>query len=182
MPTILTFHTHFWENSGQAQPPEDHGPPPRWNYPLWQGSHVQMVIWGVPGTVAASRRVIAAVRHWIAERRLDVQAWRIVRRLRTHPDGDAALALITAALESPVYPLAGFAVRKTATTLGFNRPEAWLELSRAIKRDPGSAENQYRHMEAVRILRVNALQQPIGNPEANLLIELAYQIFALKGR
>ena len=139
-----------------------------------------MVIFGVPlPTWAGVRERVTTA---IAAIHAALDAWRLVRRLRTHPDGDAALTLVAKALESPVYPLAGFAVRKTATTLGFNRPEAWLELSRAIKRDPGSAENQYRHMEAVRLLRVNALDRPVGNPEANLLIELAYQMFALKGK
>lgn len=139
-----------------------------------------MVIFGVP--LPSWRALRERVAHWIAERRLDAQAWRICRRIRTQADGDDALLVLERALASHAYPLAAFAVRKTATTLGFNRPEAWKELGRAMKSDPGMAENQYRHMEAVRLVRVNALAQPIGNPEANLVVEIAYQVFALKGK
>lgn len=186
MPTVGIFHTHFWENTGGPSAIPS-GPPPLWNFPLWQSAGLHLVIWGVPlpswtGIQERARAVRDAIRHWVHERRLDAQAWRICRRIRTQPDGDEALTVLQRALDSHAYPLAAYAVRKTATTLGFNRPEAWLELSRAMKRDPGSAENQYRHMEAVRLVRVNALAKPVGNPEANLLVEIAYQVFALKGK
>lgn len=87
-------------------------------------------------------------------------------------------------LASPAFPLAQLAVRGTATTIGFNRPEAWRDLSRAIKDDPGRAQNVFRHLEAMRRLRVSVREQgsTLSHPHQNLLTELAYVGFAWRGR
>lgn len=84
-------------------------------------------------------------------------------------------------LHHPAYPFAQDAVRKTATTLGFNRPEAWQGLSRHMKSSPGRAENVFRHLEACRLTR-ETCGSTLTNPECNLLVELAYHDFALRGK
>lgn len=92
-----------------------------------------------------------------------------------------ALLLKTAKLlRHPAYPAAQAAVRKTATTLGFNRPEAWQGLSRQMKSSPGSAENTYRHMQACQWTKLGA-SSTLTNPDCNLLVELAYHEFAERG-
>lgn len=73
----------------------------------------------------------------------------------------------------PAYPFALEAVKKTATTLGFNRPEAWQGLSRHMKSSPGRAENVFRHMNACQLTRETA-GSTLTNPDCNLLVELAY--------
>jgi len=85
-----------------------------------------------------------------------------------------------ALLNHPAYPIAQQAVRKTATTLGFNRPEAWQGLSRQMKSSPGYAENIYRHMQACQWTKAEA-PSTLTNPDCNLLVELAYHEFALRG-
>lgn len=83
-------------------------------------------------------------------------------------------------LNHPAYPVAQAAVRKTATTLGFNRPEAWQGLSRQMKASPGYAENIYRHMQACQWTKAEA-PSTLTNPDCNLLVELAYHEFGLRG-
>jgi hypothetical protein len=86
------------------------------------------------------------------------------------------------ALEHPAFPLAQSAVKKTATTLGFNRPEAWKELSRELKGSAGHAENAFRHLEACRLVRANLMDSTVTNPEMHLIVELAYHAFTVKPR
>lgn len=75
------------------------------------------------------------------------------------------------------YPAALEAVKKTATTLGFNRPEAWHGLSRQMKSSPGRAENVFRHLNACQLTRETA-GSTLTNPDCNLLVELAYHEWA----
>lgn len=95
---------------------------------------------------------------------------------------EAPMLLIKAGslLNHPAYPIAQDAVRRTARTLGFNRPEAWQGLSRQMKTSPGSAENTFRHMQACQWTRAEA-PSTLTNPDCNLLVELAYHEFALRG-
>lgn len=83
-------------------------------------------------------------------------------------------------LAHPAFPAAQAAVRRTARTLGFNRPEAWQGLSRQMKASPGAAENVYRHMQACVWTR-EAASSTLTNPACNLLVELAYHEFAARG-
>lgn len=89
-------------------------------------------------------------------------------------------ARVDALTKHPAFPFALEAVKQTATTLGFNRPEAWQGLSRHMKASPGRAENTFRHMHACQLTRETA-GSTLTNPDCNLLVELAYHAFARKG-
>lgn len=169
MPVVGEFHTHYWENSSTAVTPVVLSTVKQ--YPAWQSSFVVGSIFG--GLVPWFER-----------------AWNWLRWLgRSHPrimrlDPEARLVLLTTltALEHPAMPLARASVRKTAVTLGFNRPEAWRDLSHTLKRSPGDAENTFRHLESCRLVRANLLNSTVTNPECHLIVELAYQGFAARGR
>lgn len=108
--------------------------------------------------------------------------WTLFRRTLRYDTEQRRVVLKTlTALEHPAYGVAQHAVRKTATTLSFNRPESWIGLSRAMKSSPGNAENTYRHLEACRLTRANLLNSTVTNPQCNLIVELAYHGFA-KGK
>jgi hypothetical protein len=80
----------------------------------------------------------------------------------------------------PKWPLAQAAVQRTAHTLGFNRPESWLMLSRMLKHDRKAQENNFRHLEACRLLRANVIGSTLSNPECHLLVELAYHRYTVE--
>lgn len=89
----------------------------------------------------------------------------------------AVLQRVLTAVESEAYPKAREAVRQTAQTLGFNRPEAWKDLSRHMKASQGATENTYRHLKACSLLRAQ-MSSTLSNPDLNLTVELAYHGFA----
>jgi hypothetical protein len=93
------------------------------------------------------------------------------------PADSDVLTRATALLQHPAYPAALEAVQQTATTLGFNRPEAWQGLSRVMKASPGRAENIFRHMRACELTR-ELSPSTLTNPDCNLLVELAYHDWA----
>jgi hypothetical protein len=109
----------------------------------------------------------------------------LLQRAKVRPEPvkplTGALERAQSLMNHPAYPFAQEAVRKTATTLGFNRPEAWQGLSRHMKASPGRAENVFRHMNACQIVR-NTAPSTLTNPDCNLLVELAYHDFAMKGQ
>ena len=164
MPTQV-FHRLYWENSDTVVTPVV---VPRGGYPTWQSSVVfgsgfgACVIWW------------DAVSDWIR------WSWTIIIRSYRY-DRERRIAVVKALdiLEHPAYPLARAAVRKTATTIGFNRPEAWRDLSRDLRENRCHAENAYRHLEACRLVRANLLTSTLTNPECQVLVELAYQAFAV---
>lgn len=96
------------------------------------------------------------------------------------PEQRAILDSVIAAMQSPHWETARRVVRDTAQTLGFNDPNAWVQYSRAVKKDPGQAENTFRHLKSVHDLRGEV--GVLSNPQAHLLIELAYHGFAETGR
>jgi hypothetical protein len=146
--------------------------PFRGGYPPFQVSAVSLGI-GLGGAVIFYERVSDWLR-W---------AWLMVRRSYRFNAEQRAIVLKTLdAIEHPAFPIAGKAVRKTATTLGFNRPEAWKELSRELKGSAGHAENAFRHLEACRLVRANLIDSTVTNPEMHLIVELAYQGFGWKQR
>lgn len=108
--------------------------------------------------------------------------WRAARALT--PERDALLLHTATALSHPAWPGAQVAVRKTATTLGFNRPEAWKPFSHMLKRSPGDAENVFRHLQACQHIDAVLLARgsTMTNPQRHFLAELAYQDFGLRGR
>jgi hypothetical protein len=143
---------------------------------MWQSGPNSIVIGAIFGGLTPwCERIWAALVWWL----------RWGRRLyRLDDEQRLVVQRVVCALDTPHYRVAQTAVRGTATTIGFNRPEAWLHLGRHIKGHPGHAENTYRHLEAFR--RVKASIPEIGstltNPALHLTVELAYQGFAAKGR
>lgn len=167
MPLVGEFHTQYWEFSDTTAAPVHIG---RGGYPVWQASVIVPSLLGMLGAWWDTQweRARWFVRFMRRVHRLDVE-----RR--------AVLLLTLDRLESPAYAVAQRAVRETARTLGFNRPEAWKNLSRALKDSPGRAENTFRHLEACRRLR-EASGSTLSNPVQHFTTELAYQGFAERGR
>jgi len=163
MPTIGEFHAKYWGRKFNA-PPVPRIPQA---YPGWQGSVILPSLFGVIGARWDAWR--AQLRWW----------WALYRRI----SGLGALqqqVLLKALtlLESPAYGAAKTAVRATAVTPGFNRPEAWLDYSREVKSEPNRAENMFRHLRAMRLVR--DAQPGLSNPDQNLLVELAYHEYAIR--
>lgn len=108
--------------------------------------------------------------------------WRLTRRLEPMTAQQRAVVWrVVDVVESPAFPVAVQAVQRTATTLGFNRNDAWSHLKSALKVDPGHAENTFRHLQTVQTLRLNYTGSSLSNPEAHLLVELAYHGYAWQG-
>ena len=143
--------------------------PGQGGYPLWQSVVIAPSLLGMVG---AWLDVQIARAKWV---------WRLVRRVHDL-DVERRAVLIQAldTLEDPAFATAQACVRETATTLGFNRPEAWKAWSREIKADPGRAENAFRHLRAMHRLR-DLHPSTLTNPQQNFVTELAYQGFALMG-
>ena len=168
MPTVGVFHTQYWAVSDTTAPPvlaASLG-----GYPRWQASVIASSLLGVIG--AWWDVWWARIRWWLGF---------APRIHRLDSERRAVLVGVLETLESPHYRAAQRAVRRTATTLGFSRPEAWKDLSRALKDSPGRAENTFRHLEACKLLRETA-GSTLTNPQQHLLVELAYQGFAWKGQ
>lgn len=163
MPTLWA-HTNYFATSDTIAPTPlgpTHG-----GYPLWQASNSAVgSLFG--GLQPYWERLVAWLRSW--------------RRQTVQPTSGSPLERAEALLQHPAYPFALEAVKKTATTLGFNRPEAWQGLSRQMKSSPGRAENVFRHLNACQLVRETA-PSTLSNPDCNLLVELAYHEFARKGR
>lgn len=170
MPVVGEFHTHYWENSSTAVTPVITASSVK-QYPAWQSSFVVGSLFG--GILPFYERA----RDWLT------WLWRSHPRImRLDPEARLVLLKTLTALEHPAMPLARSSVRKTAVTLGFNRPEAWRDLSHALKRSAGDAENTFRHLESCRLVRANLLNSTVTNPECHFIVELAYQGFAARGR
>ena len=172
MPTVGSFHDQYWKDTT----PSTFVPPPPGpsvgGYAGWQAGVIVPSLFGVVGA-------------W-----LDAQmgrlrwAFRLVRRVeRLNAEQRAVLDTVIRSLESPAYPVARQAVRDTAQTLGFNRPEAWKPYSHELKASPGRAENTFRHLRACTLTRDRLREQgsTMTNPEMHLVVELGYQGFAAVG-
>lgn len=163
MPLIGEFHGFYWDISDTNVRPVVIS---RGGYPGWQASVVAPSLFG--GLHAWGADLVAKARY----------VWRLWRRVRTLPtDRATVLEQTLTLLESPTFPIAKQAVRETALTLGFNRPEAWKPYSHALKAEPGRAENVFRHIRACELTRTRA-GSTMTNPTANLLTELAYHAYA----
>lgn len=170
MPTVGTFHTFYWEFSDTAITPVavTHG-----GYPVWQSAVIAPSLFGTIGA-------------WIDHQWGRLKwAYRLIRRIEgLGSEQQAVVFRVLDLVEHPQYPTAQAAVRATATTLGFNKPQAWVALSHEIKAHADWAENTWRHLRSCHGLNVTARAQgsTLTNPELNALVELAYQGFALRGR
>jgi len=167
MPIVGEFHGKFWR--ARANQP----PPPGTASPTWQYPRVQRAIYF--GSLFGGLQGVYDRAVW---------AWAIVRRLwRLTPEQTAVLERVLGALEGPHWPEAQQAVRTCATTPGFHAPEQWVEYGRALKANKGQAQNVFRHVKAVSALRtIGDGPAAISNPDAHLVVELAYQGFAAMGR
>ena len=161
---------HYWNVSSTVVPPATG--PGQSGYPAWQASVVGMGLGGLEGAWGP-------LRAWWRRTSETVTLWRRLQRLP--PEPRRVLACVLRAVEGPDYANAGAAVRETAVTLGFARSEAWMPYARMLKASPGRAENVFRHVRATELTR-ERLSSTRTNPELNLLVELAYCGFAVKGR
>jgi hypothetical protein len=163
---LKPFQQNYWMFSDTTVPPLRIT---QGGYPGWQASVVASVfgtLWQQAGEYLQRWR-------WVV---------RLVRRIRAlSADREQVLLRALDVLEHPAYPSAQIAVRETATTLGFHDPQAWKPYSQMLKADPGRADNVFRHVRACERTRAIAAST-LTNPTANLLVELAYQDFALRGR
>ena len=169
MPVQSWGHSQYWTATDTAVTPvvPTSGQP---GYPLWQGGVVVMP--SAFGAVAAWAGI------WS-------QRVRIMWRFAAHMIGmtreqQAVVWRCVEAVDAPSYHVARGSVKRTATTLGFNRPEAWGDLKAELKRDAGNCENTFRHLHTVNVLRQNLVGSTLTNPQAHLLVELAYQGYSMR--
>jgi hypothetical protein len=166
---LKSFQRNYWLNSDTRVAPITVG---RGGYPAWQVT----VIASLFGAIGDWFSVTTSKWRWV---------WSLVRRIRGL-DRDRQLVILRTLdiVEHTHFPLAQSAVKQTATTLGFNRPEAWKPLWHLLKADAGRAENTFRHLNTVELLQMasRATGSTLTNPELHFLSELAYQSFAIRGR
>jgi len=205
MPTLWA-HTHYFATSDTIAPTPL--APTKGGYPLWQASGFavgslfgglqvfwdRLVWWfSVWGKRAEIERALHPPKPGVVYKFVDrpiivpsppqviiKESPPITHEVTVEKPLSGVLAESQRLLNHPAYPHALEAVQKTATTLGFNRPEAWQGLSRHMKSSPGRAENVFRHLEACRLTRETA-GSTLTNPDCNLLVELAYHEWS-KGR
>ena len=190
MPTVGPFHRFYWKARANVPPPPVTGRPG--GYPPWQASvTTAMAIWGVPldalGPIWQQARWLWSIArrlwHWRSPETQDrLETW--IARLETFsPDQLAVLERVVTAMTGPHWDAAQLAVRTCATTPKFHAPEQWVVYSRELKANVGQAQNIFRHVKALSVLRpLGDGPAPLSNPDAHLLIELAYQAFAAMGR
>ena len=99
-------------------------------------------------------------------------------------DAEAVLDAVARALQHPAYGAAHRAVRQTATTIGFNSPQAWVKLSHTIRDHSAWAENTWRHLNACHLTQdaIAAQGSTLCNGDRHLLVQLAYAGFAKRRR
>jgi len=165
MPTIGLFHTNYWEFS------DTNFPHPSTTvgggYPAWQAGVITPSLFGIIGAWIDT--------HWS----LLKWHWRLATRVHRLSKESRALTMrVLDAIESPSYPKAQAAVRKTATTLGFMKEPNRSEVIKYMKETEGRIENVYRHLHACRTLQETA-GSTLTNYDQNLLTELAYHGFTI---
>lgn len=179
MPTLLGFHAQYWENNRHRGTVTPAASTRRGAYPLWQSSVIHMVAFGpmLSAFWAKLQWIWQAFKLlWYVDRADQGQVldW-IERWPRYSPQERHVFLRLVQLMGDPAWIDARQAVRATATTLGFNEPAFWKGLSRALKDNPGSAQNTFRHLYAVQILRTSG--RVLSNPDLHLLTEAAYHAF-----
>lgn len=160
MPTVGLFHATFrWNFSDTNAAPVRFS---RGGYAGWQAGVVLPSLLGFLGAWIDT--------HWAMVK----WHWRFATRVHgLSQESRAVMVKALDALEDPRYPHAQQAVRVTAKTLGFNRPEAWKGLNRHMKDSPGRAENTFRHLNACALLRTTS-PSTVTSWDQHLMVELAY--------
>ena len=200
MPVIGEFHRKYWRFGGAPPPPPSTGA--AWMYPGWQSTvTMMMVAFGPPWSLF--RPLWDALRWWVvllrrvarldqahrgalleALARLEADPTLTAQRtvsavLACTPAQRAVLDSVMAVLTGPLWAPATAAVAACATTPKFHQAEQWVEWSRAIKANKGQAQNVFRHLKAVQAVRgLSDADGPVSNPDAHLVVELAYQALA----
>lgn len=198
MPT-MAFHRNYWTNSDTSATPVrvTQGGYPMWQsavlftcgfgfqgFTIWWGMLTEWLSWtwamiGVWWQTSRAQR--RDVRRTMATLAVLETRWRpLVHRslgamARFDDEQRTAFLCAVDALDHAAYPAARQAVRRTAVILEFNRPEAWVTLSRQIRMSQPAAENMFRHMQACHFVRETPIPSTLSNPELNLMTELAYQ-------
>jgi hypothetical protein len=165
MPTVGFFTRTYWEFSDTVVPP-----PPSTaagGYPAWQAGVITPSLLGMIGAWIDT--------HWD----LAKWHWRLAKRIHgLSKESRAVLVRTLDTLESPLYPKAQAAVRKTATTLGFQQDPVRAKVIAYMKSETGRVENIYRHLHARKGFEETA-GSTLSNPTKNLFTELAYQGFTI---
>ena len=194
MPVIGAFHAKYWRARANTPPPVLPGGPVM--YHEWQSTIQRTVTLTMAiGWVSLDAlgpiwqqlrwywRLARRLWHWRAPANQEqLETW--IARLEVFTTAErAVLERVVTAMEGPWWAEAQAAVALCATTPKFHQPEQWVDYGRALKRNPGQAQNVFRHLKAVHALRDLADgPAPISNPDAHLIVELAYQAFAAQGR
>ena len=186
MPTVGSFHAKFW--SARANPLPEPTTTLTHQYPRVQSVILVASFFGALQPAWDQCvwywRLAKRLWHWQAPQNQDrLEQW-IARLEELDPEQHAVLERVVAALQSPVWHEAQDAVRAVATSPKFHQPEQWVEYGRTLKANIGQAQNVFRHLKAVSALR-ELRDTPVArmsNPDAHLLIELAYQGMAATAR
>lgn len=182
MPSIGAFHSFYWKGSSNVVTPptstEAGG-----GYPAWQASVVGFGLGSLqPWWERWYHALVRWVRLWRGRSRVTPAELQWLERVALLTDTERlVLGRVLRAIESPAYYAASAAVRDTAHTLGFASPAAWRPYSRMLKANAGRAENIFRHVKACEHTR-SLLSSTLSNAEVNLVVELAYCGYAVKGR
>lgn len=200
MPTIGPFHGRYWKARANTPPPAGTGGNTpmykEWQSTIQRSLTLSMAVWWVPMPASISTSLGRLGRRLIGLYRIGRRLWQwygtaehlgpdqwTPRLDRLDLEQLAVLERVIAAFDSPGWGSARLAVRQCATTPKFHQPEQWIAYSRAIKANPGQAQNVFRHLKAVSDLRsLDDGPAAVSNPEAHLLVELAYQGMAALGR
>lgn len=164
MPTVGEFHQMFWNVSSTFVPPVHIS---GGGYPGWQGGVITPSLFGMIGAWIDARWALVKW-HWTLAKRVH----------RLSKESRAVILATLDTVESPAYPHAQAAVRKTATTLGFNRPEHQRTLKHLWFGQPGPTDNIYRRLNACQLLRASA-GSTFTHPEEDYLIAVAYRGFTI---
>lgn len=182
MPTGALAHIAYWEGSGDV--PVVVPPVTRPGYPGWQAGVVcASLLGGLQAWYERWRelyRIARLMASWAPRGRLFIEQYGEQFAACT-AEQRAVLVTTLATMQSPDFTLAKAAVRTTATTSGFNKPVAWTRLSHQLHVRYDWAENCWRHLDAMRQLD-DAKTTTMTNPQKNLMVELAYQAYAINPR
>lgn len=183
MPTIGSLHGTYWRARANAPPPVLASRP--MSYTRYQRVMVFGALFGglqpIWEQIVWYGRLARRLWRWRDHRRLET--W--IARLETlDPEQHLVLERVVDALTGPFWAEAHAAVRACATTPKFHQPEQWVAYGRLLKANMGQAQNVFRHLRALDTIRTIRDETParLSNPEAHLVIELAYQGLAATGR
>jgi len=186
MPVLGSFHAKYW--AAHANPPPALAEPAPGGYPLWQ-TVIVGTFWGWSGdfwtrlwwTIRIAWQLLWEWRDPVQRRTLE--RWLVPFSAAFAAVDEAERRIcwrLLLALTAPEWPEARARVRACAGTLNFSDPKMWQTYSRALRANVGQAQNVYRHIKAVQELQ--ACHPALSNPQAHLLVELAYQGYAMTGR